>query len=127
LGNKTNVGEAARKAEENTKKSDSMPKEIIEINSDSETNISMPLPFAMPKAAKLAKLTVRASDATNNLALAGLVREFIEALRSNSSKTLTKDASHFLDVLHKQLADPSVFATPLRWVLNNVRLRGLMV
>jgi len=112
LGNKTNVEEATREV---ANKGKPMQKEIIEIASDSDVTNSIPPPaFAIPKAHRLAKLTVKASDATDNLALSNLVHEFVEVLRSNSSKTLTREATHFLDALHKQLADPSVFITPLR-------------
>jgi casein kinase 1 len=117
LGNKTNTDEATRKTQADANKGNPMQKEIIEISSDSDANLSIPPPFMMPKAARLVKLTVMVSDATNNLALSDVVCEFVEVLRSNSSKTLTKEASHFLDMLHKQLADPSVFVTPLRYVL----------
>ena len=108
MGNKTNVDEATRKASD-------LPihKEIIEIASDSDMAKSMPTPFVIPKAHRLVKLTAKASDATDNLALSNLVREFVEVLRSNSSKTLTREATQFLDALHKQLADPSVFVAPL--------------
>jgi hypothetical protein len=116
LGNKTNVDDVTRKAQEGAKKDNSIQKDIIEISSESEINDSMPPPCVLPKALRLTRLTAKASDATNNLALSDLVREFVEVLRSNSSKTLTKEASHFLDVLHKQLADPSVFVTPVRYV-----------
>jgi hypothetical protein len=115
LGNKTNVEEATRKAPEDANKGNSKQKEIIELSSDSDANVSISPPFVMPKALRLAKLTVKTSDATNNLALSEHVCEFVEVLRSNSSKALTREASHFLDVLHKQLADPSVFVTPLRY------------
>jgi casein kinase 1 len=116
LGNKTNVEDATRKTQESAKKDNSIQKDIIEISSGSETNDGIPPPCMMPKALRLHKLTAKASGATNNLALSDLVREFVEVLQSNSSKTLTKEASHFLDVLHKQLADPSVFVTPVRYV-----------
>lgn len=114
LGNKTNVEEVTRKAQDDAKKSNPTQKEVIEISSDSDASTLMLPLFAMPKALRLANLTTKASDATNNLALSDLVHEFAEILRSNSSKTMTREASHFLDVLHKQLADPSVFVTPLR-------------
>lgn len=114
LGDKTNV---ELKTSADAKKGKILQNEIIEINSDSDANSSVPTTCLMPKAVRLARLTSRASDATDNLALANLVGEFVEVLRSNSSRTLTKEASNFLDVLHKQLADPSVFVTPLRYVV----------
>jgi casein kinase 1 len=116
LGNKTNVEDTTRNAPADANKCNPIQKEIIEVSSDSDSNDSTPSPFVVPKAVRLAKLTVRVSDATNNLALSDLVREFVEVLQSNSSRTLTREASHFIDVLHKQLADPSVFVTPLQYV-----------
>ncbi|KAG5341636.1 hypothetical protein C0989_008615 [Termitomyces sp. Mn162] len=81
-------------------------KEVIEISSGSEEGES--------KASRLMKLTDRASSATDNVALGELVRQFIQAMKSNSSRTLTKEASAFLIALHKQLEDPSVFVAPTR-------------
>ena len=68
------------------------------------------------KAVMLAKLSVQASKATDNAALAALVKEFVRVLQMNSSRTLTKEASKFLDVLHKQLDDPSVFVKANKYV-----------
>lgn len=113
LGDKTNV---ESKTSGGAKKGKKLQTEIIEINSDSDGNSSVETAYLMPKAARLSKLASRASHATNNLALANLIEDFVEVLRSNSSRTLTKEGSHFLDVLHKQLADPSVFVTPIRYV-----------
>ena len=89
---------------------------IIEINSDSEDGESAPQKPMIPKRVRLIKLTKRAAAATDNKGLSELVLEFIEVLQSNSSRTLTKEAFDFLDALYKQLADPSVFIVPLRWV-----------
>lgn len=117
LGDKKNIEDAVRKARQDARDSESSQnttvKEVIEVSSDSE-NESIPPPFLTPKAHRLVKLTKKASGATDNAALSGLVREFIEVLQCNSSRTLTKEAFHFLDALYKQLADPSVFITPLR-------------
>lgn len=116
LGDRKNIEEAVRKAQQDARNGEpsqkTIVKEVIEVN-DSEDE-SIPPPFLTPKAHRLVKLTNKASEATNNAALSGLVREFIEVLQCNSSRTLTKEAFHFLDVLYKQLADPSVFVTPLR-------------
>ena len=112
LGDRTNVEEAP-KVQEARKKSDLLGKEIIDISSDTDATDSIP---QLPKSLQLARLTTRACNATDNLALSGLVREFVEVLRINSSRTLTKEASRFLDALHKQLADPSVFVAPQRFV-----------
>ncbi|RDB18061.1 Casein kinase 1-like protein 9 [Hypsizygus marmoreus] len=96
-------------------KGNSVGKKVIDLTSDSDSG-KAPLQqvFSVPKARRLVLLTERASKATNNAALSGLVREFIEVMQCNSSRALTKDGSRFLDVLHKQLADPSVFVTPMR-------------
>lgn len=81
----------------------------------SEATNSLPRArYGMPKARVLADLTRKASAATDNGTLASLVKEFARALQMNSSRTLTKEASAFLDVLHNRLDDPSVFIQPTR-------------
>jgi casein kinase 1 len=62
-------------------------------------------------------LTTRASNAKDNAALAALVKEFVDVMKMNSSRTLTREAFGFLDVLFKQLDDPSVFIGPKRFEL----------
>ncbi|TFK73561.1 kinase-like protein, partial [Pluteus cervinus] len=64
------------------------------------------------KATRLAKLTKQAPEATDNKLLSDLVQEFIAALQCNTSRTMTKEGFRFIDALHKQLADPSVFVAP---------------
>lgn len=111
LGDVKNVQEAVRQARADLK--DDSAKEVIEISSGSEgSNDALPT----NKAYRLAKLTTRASEASNNAALGSLVKEFAEAMKCNSSRTLTRQGFAFLDALYKQLADPSVFVTPLRYV-----------
>ncbi|KAF8650143.1 hypothetical protein AX16_005378 [Volvariella volvacea WC 439] len=61
------------------------------------------------KAARLAKLVSQVPAACTNKQLASLVHEFTQTLQLNTSKTLTKDAIRFLEVLKKQLEDPSIF------------------
>ncbi|PFH53958.1 hypothetical protein AMATHDRAFT_53663 [Amanita thiersii Skay4041] len=89
-------------------------KATVEISSDSDTNESVLLKRSMPKRIRLMRLTKRVAAATDNLALAQLVREFVQDMQCNSSRTLTKEGFNFLDALHKQLADPSIFVLPLR-------------
>jgi casein kinase 1 len=89
----------------------------IEISSDSsEEEESAPRQPMLPKRVRLLKLTKRAGAGTDNLELSKLVLEFIQVLQMNSSRTLTREAFEFLDALHKQLADPSVFIVPTRYV-----------
>ena len=89
----------------------------IEISSDSsEEEESAPQQPMVPKRVRLLKLTKRAGAGTDNRELSGLVLEFIQVLQMNSSRTLTREAFEFLDALHKQLADPSVFIVPTRYV-----------
>jgi casein kinase 1 len=87
---------------------------VVIISSDSEADNLMPMRSRLPKAARLNTLTKRASNATDNATLAALVTEFVDVMKMNSSRTLTKEAFGFLDVLFKQLDDPSVFIRPKR-------------
>ncbi|KAG2009852.1 CK1/CK1/CK1-G protein kinase [Coprinopsis cinerea AmutBmut pab1-1] len=92
------------------------PVATVNVSSGSEENKSA-LPqrrYAKPKAMILLDLAKKASTATDNASLARLVKEFVKALQMNSSRTLTKEGSQFLDVLYKQLDDPSVFIPPKR-------------
>ncbi|KAF8895453.1 CK1/CK1 protein kinase [Infundibulicybe gibba] len=119
LGDRKTVDDAVRKAKDGLKgQQDSLgttkSQEIIMVNSESESEQTIPPPFLSPKAHKLLKLTTKASEATDNVTLSGLVSEFVEVLQMNSSRTLTKEAFQFLDALYKQLADPSVFVVPMR-------------
>lgn len=116
LADRTNVAAAVRHAKADAKNDSGLranPKEVITVSDGSE-NKSVPPPFLTPKAHRLEKLCRNASEAADNVALAGFVKEFIEVLQSNKSRMLTKEAFRFLDVLYKQLADPSVFIQPLR-------------
>ncbi|KIY46530.1 CK1/CK1 protein kinase [Fistulina hepatica ATCC 64428] len=71
-------------------------------------------PINNTKAYKLKQLTQQVSLAVDNAALGEAVSGFVVALRSNTSKTMTRDAFLFIDALYKQLADPSVFLIPSR-------------
>lgn len=122
LGDRTNVQEAVRKAREDAKL-DSAPipaaRETIVISSGSENSSRLPAArFQRSKAFLLNQLVERVSSATDNAALARLVREFAAVLQVNSSRTLTREAFSVLDVLYKQLDDPSVFVKPTRCVLS---------
>ncbi|CAL1712942.1 unnamed protein product [Somion occarium] len=88
---------------------------VIVISSDGE-NDSQKAPAAhrLPKATHLTQLARRVPDATDNVALAKVVREFVEFLKTSRSRTLTKEGFAVLDAVYKQLADPSVYVVPLR-------------
>ena len=119
LGDRTNVQNAIRKAKEEVdlqKNAGSDGANPIVLSSDSESKDTVPMRFQPPKAVRLGDLSRRASTATDNQTLARLVKEFVEVLRMNSSRTLTKEAFMFLDVLYKQLDNPSVFIQPARFV-----------
>lgn len=95
-------------------------REYIVVGSDSEAE-NQPMaagpPFMLPKKQKILKLNKQLAAAIDNPTLAALVQEFVAVMQSNKSRALTKEGFSFLDALHKQLADPSVFITPLRCVL----------
>jgi casein kinase 1 len=118
LADRTNVQEVPRKAnvDEIKQPGRNGGNEPIVISSESETRDRVPRlgGFQPSKAHRLRQLADRASNATDNGALSRCVREFEEILQMNSSRTLTKEAFYFLDVLFKQLDDPSVFVKPTR-------------
>lgn len=66
------------------------------------------------KAAQITKLTHAAGQAVDNRVLAQITSDFVKVLQSSNSRTLTREGFAFLDALHKQLSDPSVFIVPLR-------------
>lgn len=109
LGDRTNVEEATKKAKDALKSAEKVEK------TSTEGSDAVP-PIGKSKAVLLADLSHKASRAVDNATLAQLVQEFVKILQMNSSKTLTKEASRFLDVLYKQLDDPSVFIQPARFV-----------
>ena len=133
LGDRTNVQNAMRKAKEEIdlqKNTGSDGTNAIVVSNDTESNDTVPVRFQLPKAVRLGDLSRRASTATDNQTLARLVKEFVVVLRMNSSRTLTKEAFVFLDVLYKQLDNPSVFIQPARFVKfvykPNVLTRGIL-
>ncbi|KAL6302009.1 CK1/CK1 protein kinase [Sparassis latifolia] len=89
--------------------------DVIVISSDDENAPGKaPAAVRLPKAMHLAKLAQAVPDATDNVALARVVLEFIQVLQENRSRTLTKEGFAVLDALYKQMADPSVYVQPLR-------------
>lgn len=82
--------------------------------SSNATEDSVPRRYNKSKAFTLNDLSRRVSQATDNESLAGIVKEYVNALQMNSSRVLTKEAFLFLDKLRKQLDDPSVFVQPKR-------------
>ena len=85
--------------------------EIITI---SDRGVPGPAEQRVTKAARIAKLTQAAGQAADNRVLAQITTDFVKVLQSSNSRTLTREGFAFLDALHKQLADPSVFIVPLR-------------
>jgi casein kinase 1 len=126
LGDRTNVQQAVLKAQADAKLDSSEQaaaegsgvgsKRAIVISSGSERSGAVPMRYQQPKAALLNRLSDRASIAPDNATLSQLVKEFKDVLQINSSRTLTREAFYFLDVLYKQLDDPSVFIKPARCV-----------
>ncbi|KAJ4000384.1 kinase-like domain-containing protein [Lentinula boryana] len=113
LADRTNVAQAVRQAKQDMRR-DSDMQTVISGDSESQENDSVPPASMLPKAYKLAKLTIRVPSTTDNAALSELVLEFIKVMKSNTSRTLIKDGFAFLDALNKQLEDPSVFVLPMR-------------
>jgi hypothetical protein len=89
---------------------------IIIISDDERWGRGVPGPAEqrVTKAARITKLTQAAGQAIDNRVLAQITAEFVKVLQSSNSRTLTREGFAFLDALHKQLADPSVFIVPLR-------------
>ncbi|KAF4617493.1 hypothetical protein D9613_006073 [Agrocybe pediades] len=120
LGDRTNVEAAVRQAkadaqlDSDKQRQQQSTGDTIIISSDSEPGNPSPMRYQAPKALRLNRLAQRATKATDNITLSAIVKEFVEILQMNSSRTLTKEALAFLDVLYKQLDDPSVFIKPTR-------------
>lgn len=94
-------------------------KEVINLISDDEGSRdenarAAPAAGRLTKAARLAQIAREVAAATDNVALARLVRDFARTMEENRSRMLTKEGFAVLDALHKQLGDPSVFVAPLR-------------
>ncbi|KAK7469176.1 hypothetical protein VKT23_003667 [Stygiomarasmius scandens] len=115
LGDRTNIEEAVRNAKRKAQEPDSDRQAItISSGSDASDDDTIPPPFMTKKAYRISKLASKVPHATDNSALSNLIAEFVTVLKSNTSRTLTKDGFGFLDALVKQLADPSVFVIPMR-------------
>lgn len=114
-----NVPNAARPAKAtDTKKKAAAPSSgnegVIVISSDGENGTAERGAARLTKAAQLLRLSRAASEATDNVMLSRVVLEFTEILETSRSRALTKEGFTVLDALYKQLADPSVYAVPLR-------------
>ncbi|KAH9936094.1 CK1/CK1 protein kinase [Fomitopsis serialis] len=93
---------------------------VIVISSANENSRGKPpSQTRMTKAMHLTKLARAMGDAHDNENLAKVVQQFVELLQASRSRTLTKEGFAVLDALHKQLADPSVYITPMRTSRSN--------
>jgi len=88
--------------------------DIIIVSDDEQQWVPGPVEQRVTKAARITKLTQAAGQAMDNRVLAQIAADFVKVLQSSNSRTLTREGFAFLDALHKQLADPSVFIVPLR-------------
>jgi casein kinase 1 len=91
--------------------------DIIIVSDDEQQwgrEVPGPAEQRVTKAARITKLTQAAGQAMDNRVLAQITADFVKVLQSSNSRTLTREGFAFLDALHKQLADPSVFIVPLR-------------
>jgi casein kinase 1 len=91
--------------------------DIIIVSDDEQQwggGVPGPAEQRVTKAARITKLTQAAGQAMDNRVLAQITADFVKVLQSSNSRTLTREGFAFLDALHKQLADPSVFIVPLR-------------
>lgn len=96
--------------------------EVIEISDIvPDTRPALPSRYAVQKARQLELLAKQASSATTDVELSRLVLEFIQVMLSNSGRTLTRPAFQFLDMLYKQLNDPSALAQSGKWVSSITR------
>ena len=96
--------------------------EVIEISDIvPDTRPALPSRYAVQKARQLELLAKQASSATTDVELSRLVLEFIQVMLSNTGRTLTRPAFQFLDMLYKQLNDPSALAQPGKWVSSITR------
>ncbi|KAF5389311.1 hypothetical protein D9757_003495 [Collybiopsis confluens] len=118
LADRTNVAQAVRRAQKDVYRESDSDTVTITRSTDNEEEDTAPPVHLTPKAHRLSKLAAQASSATDNMALCELVLEFIKVMKSNTSRTLTKDGFAFIDALYKQLEDPSVFIVPMRQVYN---------
>ena len=113
IGDRKKIANAVQQAREAVDKpsSDDADKDVIVISSSEDEDDSTK---TVPKARRIYLLRTKVSAATDNATLSKLVQEFVEVLEKTYSKSLTVEGFSFLDALYKQLADPSVFAQPMR-------------
>lgn len=90
------------------------PTDVVVISDGEGSSGEYGLVHRYNKAARITKLAQAAGQAADNRVLARLTEDFVKLLRNSNSRTLTREGFAFLDALHKQLADPSVFIVPLR-------------
>ena len=117
LGDKKNVqDQGARNGRLLLKKPDAADAIIVISDDEQQWGRGVPGPAEqrVTKAARITKLTQAAGQAVDNRVLAKITSEFVRVLQGSNSRTLTREGFAFLDALHKQLADPSVFIVPLR-------------
>ena len=88
--------------------------DVVVLSNGSATESQKKGVVRLTKASQLMHLTRLVREATDNVALSRIVREFADLLDSSRSRTLTKEGFTFLDTLYKQLADPSVYVVPMR-------------
>jgi casein kinase 1 len=113
LGDKKNVQNGGHNGGLLLKKPE--PAEIIVISDEGRWSRERgPAAQRYTKATRIAKLTQAVGQAVDNRVLAQITGDFVKVLQSSNSRTLTREGFAFLDALHKQLADPSVFVVPLR-------------
>jgi len=113
LVNHINIINAVTRASQQNKRTEVESNEVIEISDIvPEPRSSLPPRYAVQKARQLELLTKAASSAMTDVELSKLVLEFIQVMLSNSGRTLTRPAFQFLDMLYKQLSDPSGLTQP---------------
>ena len=102
-------------ASETSDKGTEYPSGVIVI-SDSSSDENVKPSRQMDRTTKQATMRLlvkRARSATDNTSIADLLQKFLEtyALTNTRSRFITRDAFEFLDVLVRQLEDPSVIAS----------------
>ena len=113
LVNNTNVLGQPRENQrsESDVKKGTKASDVVEI-SDKEIVPGLPTRFALQKGRQLELLAKKVGTDACNEDLSKDVLEFVRVMQSNSGRTLTRPAFQFLDMLYKQLDNPSVFVQP---------------
>lgn len=113
LVNHTNIIDAVTRDSQQNKRTKPGSNEVIEISDIvPEPRSALPPRYVVQKARQLELLAKEASSATTDVELSKLVLEFIQVMQSNSGRALTRPAFRFLDILYKQLSDPSGLTQP---------------